>query len=214
MRDDLLLDESEVLVIANGVDINDCGLDVSFPIESVRGQVTVLEESTKSTGIDTALNSDFYITPSIAEKHYLGATYSRENNDQNIDECDNQLLLSLLEKQCPEIFTKNSIAGAWVGFRSMSKDRVAIVGAVPDKNFYEKEYVDIKDGRTNKKYSAAEYLKGLYVTAAHGSRGFTNSFICAEIIAAQVVGDTLPVSKTVLDYLHPSRFIVNDLKRR
>ena len=112
------------------------------------------------------------------------------------------------------VFNSESISSTWVGFRAMSKDRVPIVGAVPDQEFFVEEYADIKHGRKNKSYRPAEYLDGLYISAAHGSRGFTSSFLSAEIIAAQITGEPAPVSKRILDYLQPSRFIVNDLKRR
>ena len=112
------------------------------------------------------------------------------------------------------MFKKVYYSGAWVGFRTMSKDRKPIVGAIPDEDFFNKEYADIRHGKVNKNYQPAHYLKGLYISAAHGSRGFTSSFLCAEIIACQIEGESAPTSRRVLDYLNPSRFIVNDLKRR
>jgi len=105
------------------------------------------------------------------------------------------------------------VSGSWVGFRTVAKDRVPVVGAVPDETFFNAQYSDIRHGNTSKSYLPAEYLEGLYISAAHGSRGFTSSFISAEIIAAQLAGEPSPVNKKVLDYLNPSRFIVNDLKR-
>jgi tRNA 5-methylaminomethyl-2-thiouridine biosynthesis bifunctional protein len=96
----------------------------------------------------------------------------------------------------------------------MSKDRVAIVGAVPDSDYFSQAYADICHGKVNKEYQPAQYLDGLYISAAHGSRGFTSSFIAAEIVAALIEGEPLPVSNNVLDYISPSRFVVNDLKRR
>jgi tRNA 5-methylaminomethyl-2-thiouridine biosynthesis bifunctional protein len=112
------------------------------------------------------------------------------------------------------MFGEDDLCDAWVGFRSISKDRVPIVGAVPDVDFYEKEYADIRDGNNIRAYLPASYMDGLYISAAHGSRGFTSSFISAEVIASMLAGTPVPVSKRLLDYLSPSRFVVNDLKRR
>ena len=96
----------------------------------------------------------------------------------------------------------------------MSKDRVPIVGAIADETFFNEEYVDICHGKVNRNYQPAHYLPGLYLSSAHGSRGFTSSFLCAEIIASLIAGEPAPVSRRVLDYLSPSRFMVNNLKRR
>ena len=210
---DVPIDESDVLIIASGIDVNDFGLDLNLPVEQVRGQVVVLEKNIESSRITTAINSDVYITPAINNKHYLGATYSRDNSDVAVDESDVKFLFNSLDKVRCGLFDDDSISDYWVGFRAMSKDRVAIVGGLPDQNFFKTEYADINHGRKNKSYRAASHLKGLHISAAHGSRGFTNSFICAEIIAAQITGEPVSVSKSVLDYLNPSRFIINDLKR-
>lgn len=214
LSNDSLVDETDVLVIANGNNVNDCGLEPKMPVERIRGQVAELTNNDESLKIKTAINSGIYITPSIHGRHYLGATYSRDNRSVDIDGDDNKALLASLDRLYHGMFDKDAICNAWVGFRAMSKDRVAIVGAVPDRKFYDEEYADISHGRKHKTYSSADYLNGLYITAAHGSRGFTSSFLSAEVIAAQIVGEPVSVSKAVLDYLSPSRFIVNDLKRR
>jgi tRNA 5-methylaminomethyl-2-thiouridine biosynthesis bifunctional protein len=210
---DVLVNETDVVIIASGVEVNDFGLDISLPVEQVRGQIAVLEKNLESSQINTAINSGVYLTPAIYNKHYLGATYSRDNQDVAMDKSDVEFLFKSLDKVRHNLFNDDAIIDYWVGFRAISKDRVAIVGGLPDQNFFKSEYDDINHGRKNKSYRAASHLTGLYISAAHGSRGFTNSFLCAEIIAAQIAGEPMPVSKSVLDYLNPSRFVINDLKR-
>ncbi len=208
-----LVSEAEVLVIAGGNNINDYGLNMSFPVDSVRGQVAELYKNEESLNIKTAINSDVYLTPVLRGRHYLGASYSRNNYNLAMDPEENKELLESFDRVYEGVFNSQSISNTWVGFRAMSKDRVAIIGAVPNQKFFMEEYADINHGRKNKSYGQAQYLDGLYISAAHGSRGFTSSFLSAEIIAAQIAGEPVPVSKPVLDYLQPSRFIVNDLKR-
>lgn len=214
MHDDDLLKENEILIIANGTRINDLGLSLDFPVESIRGQVVELNENRASKIIKKILNADVHITPAINRMHYLGATYIKRCEMIEVCSDDNRRLLQSLDKIYPGIFKEDDINSSWVGFRTMSKDRVPIVGAIPDKAFFNKEYADICHGNTTKAYHSARYLKGLYISAAHGSRGFTSSFISAEIIASQIAGEPSPVNKKILDYLSPSRFIVNNLKRR
>ena len=209
-----LIQESEILVIANGMAINDLALSLKFPLEVIRGQVVELNESQASHQIKKTLNAEVHITPAINRKHYLGATYTRNSWNTEVSQKDNRALLESLNKIYPDIFKEDDVSKTWVGFRTMSKDRVPIVGAVADVSFFNKEYADIGLGSTTKIYPPASYLNGLYISAAHGSRGFTSSFLSAEIVASFISGEPDPVSKRVIDYLSPSRFIVNNLKRR
>ena len=214
LQESQLIKKTEILIMANGMAINDLALSVKFPLEGIRGQVVALNESQVSPQITRTLNADVHITPAINNKHYLGATYTRNSRNVEVSRKENRDLLASLNKYYPDNFTENDICDTWVGFRTMSKDRVPIVGAVPDEAFFDKEYADICHGNTTKTYQSANYLNGLYISAAHGSRGFTSSFLSAEIVASFINNDPSPVSKRVLDYLSPSRFIVNRLKRR
>ena len=206
--------DDEVLIVANGTEINELGLPIEFPVEAVRGQVAVLSANQASSLIKKTRNADVHITPAIDGRHYLGATYNRGSNITTAIQEDSKALLQSLGNIYPDMFNEDDCCDAWVGFRTISKDRVPIVGAVPDIPFYDEEYADIRHGSNTRVYRGAAYLDGLYISAAHGSRGFTSSFLSAEIVASLIDGSPMPVSKKVLDYLSPSRFVVNDLKRR
>ncbi len=214
LSDSQLIDTAEILIIANGTGVNELGLLPKFPVEAIRGQVVELNAKPISQQIKKTLNAAVHITPVINNKHYLGASYVRNCAELEVCQKDSMDLIESLNKIYPDMFKEDDYNGAWVGFRTMSKDRVPIVGAIPDEGFFNDEYADICHGKVNKKYQSAHYLKGLYISAAHGSRGFTSSLLCAEIIAGQIEGEPAAVSKRVLDYLNPSRFIVNNLKRR
>lgn len=209
-----LISEAEVLIIANGTGVNDLSLSLRFPVEAIRGQVIELNENKQSQKIKKIFNADVHITPAIKTKHYLGASYTRNGEMLGICQTENRKLLDSLDKMYPGIFKDEDCCKTWVGFRTISKDRVPIVGAVPDEVFFNHEYADIAHGSTIKTYQPGRYLNGLYISAAHGSRGFTSGFISAEIIASQIAGEPSPINKKILDYLSPSRFIVNKLKRR
>ena len=159
------------------------------------------------------INGSVHVTPSINGKHYVGASYSHTNDSLRIDKNETNKLVHSLDSILPGIFKNEDCVAAWAGFRIISIDRVPIVGAVPDKKFFENEYSDISYGRVKQSYQAAKNHDGLYISVAHGSRGFTTAFLSAEIIAAQINDEPMPVSKEVLNYLSPARFIVNDLKR-
>ncbi len=207
------ISSSEVLIIANGAAIKDIELPVDLPVDIVRGQVVTLTENEKSKKIISTLASKVTLSPSINRKHYLGASYSRNNESLNVDSDETKELIELLNATYHYEFSELDCIDEWVGFRTMPVDRVPIVGAVPDNAYFEKEYGDICHGKTNKTYPLAENLKGLYLSLGHGSRGFTSAFLSSEIICAQIVDEPAPVGRRVLNYLTPSRFIINNLKR-
>jgi tRNA 5-methylaminomethyl-2-thiouridine biosynthesis bifunctional protein len=211
--DNEVINTTGLLIVANGTGINNLGLPFNFPVESVRGQVAILHANEQSKQIKKTMNAKVHITPAINDRHYLGATYTVNSTDLSINAEDNNKLLASLNGMFPGMFTPDDYCGAWTGLRTIAKDRVPVAGAVADTEFFLREYADLCHGRVNKNYPPARHLKGLYISAAHGSRGFTSSFLCAEIIVAQIQGEPSPVSRRVLDYLNPSRFSVNDLKK-
>jgi len=85
-----------------------------------------------------------------------------------------------------------------------------IVGPVANIMFYQRHYHDLNKGRSPRTYPDAEYLPGLYVNVAHGSRGLTSAFLAAELVAAQLSNLPLPVTEKMYHALHPSRFIVRN----
>ena len=204
---------SDVLIIASGASADDFGLNLDLPVESIRGQVAALAAVDESSEMTKAVNAGKYFTPLIDGVHYIGATYNRGVNDVDVNDEDNVGLLKILNSFYPGKFDEGDIVSSWAGFRLMAKDRVPVVGAVPDTAFFKSEYADIRHGNNLKDYAAARYQEGLYVSLAHGSRGFTSSLLSAEVIAAQIEAEPLPVSDAVMNYLSPSRFIVNNLKR-
>jgi tRNA 5-methylaminomethyl-2-thiouridine biosynthesis bifunctional protein len=183
-------------------------------VESIRGQLVELNKSSYSDKIRQAVNAEVYITPEIDGKYFVGGSYSRDDSSTAINPDDNVALLDSLAASYPDVFSEQDISDAWVGFRPMSKDRVPMVGAIPDEMFFAQQYADINQGNTKKTYLPARYHPGLYMTAAHGSRAFTSCLLCGEIIAASIEGEPSLINRAVQAYLNPSRFIVNDLKRR
>ena len=213
LSEDTVINETETLVIANGIQLNNLGLEINFPVDTVRGQVAVLKAEKGTEKFVQAINTSVYLTPVIGQKHYLGASYARNNRCLAPTEEENKTLLKAFNTLFPSVFSEQSVLNSWVGLRTTSKDRVPIAGALPDMAFFNNQYADINKGKQNKVYVPAHHLKGLYVSAAHGSRGFTSSFLCAELIASQIEGEPIPMSKVLVDYVNPSRFTVNDLKR-
>ena len=204
---------AEVLVIANGVNANQFESVSWLPVSSVRGQLTEVTASEKSLALNKALSFDAYVTPEYKGKHYVGATYrvGDDNKERTQEEQDENL--NHLEQCLPNIFDKPEQLNGRVGFRPVSNDMTPIIGEVPDKQAFKEDYKELHHGRPRAKYPVAKYLSGLYVNAAHGSRGICSSFLSAEILLAMINDEPLPVSKEIVDHLSPARFLIRKLKR-
>ena len=204
---------AEVLVVANGVDVNQFEIISWLPVSSVRGQLTEVTASESSLALNKALSFDAYVTPEYKGKHYIGATYRVGDENQQLTQDEQDENLNHLEQCLPNIFNKPEKLNGRVGFRPVSNDMTPIIGEVPDKQAFKEDYKELHHGRPRAQYHQAKYLSGLYVNAAHGSRGICSSFLSAEILVAMMTNEPLPVSKEIVDHLSPARFLMRKLKR-
>ncbi len=204
---------AEVMIIANGVGANQFESVSWLPLSSVRGQITEIPASKKSASLNRALSFDAYVTPEHKGVHYAGATYRVGDDSPQLTQAEQDETLSHLEQCLPGVFTPPGQLTGRVGFRPVSDDMTPIVGAVPDKNAYAEDYKELHHGRPHAHYPPARYLSGLYVSAAHGSRGICSSFLSAEMLAAMIVNEPLPVNRQIVEHLNPARFLMRKLKR-
>jgi tRNA 5-methylaminomethyl-2-thiouridine biosynthesis bifunctional protein len=204
---------SETVVIANGTGVTDVDMTSWLPVSAVRGQMTEVLSSAKSVNLRHALSFDAYVTPDCDGVHYVGASYSMSEKTKELLEVDQDENISRLEQMLPDMFTRPAELTGRVGFRPVSIDRVPIVGAVPDVEAFNNLYKDLHHGKPVSYYKKGQYQLGLYVSAAHGSRGMCSCFLSAEIVASMVEGSPLPVGREVSDMINPARFLIRNLRR-
>lgn len=205
--------KAPVLIIALGIDSESFFPNNSFLLQKIRGQVTFLPKA-----IDTKqpLCANGYVCPYIEGKQIIGATYIKDDNCLHVREDDNiQNLLHVKEfLTCKEDFNPKKLDGR-VSFRSSSNDRFPIIGAICDEEFYKKEYKALpwKKHKPNL-FENASYLKNLYISTAHGSRGLTSAILGANIITSMCEGLPIPLEENLLHALHPARFTIRRLQRQ
>lgn len=204
---------AEVMIIANGVAANQFQISSWLPISSVRGQITEIPATEKSASLNRAVSFDAYVTPAHNGKHIVGASYMVGDENKALTQAEQDENIQRLEQCLPNLFTKPEQLNGRVGFRAVSDDRTPIVGAMPDRTKFQQDYKDLHHGRPNAQYPAARNISGLYINAAHGSRGICSSFLCAEILTAMMVNTPLPTSKNIVEHLSPARFLIRKLKR-
>lgn len=187
-----------------------------LPLGSIRGQVSIAAASPATSLLRTVLCHDGYISPRLPDgSHCLGATFQPGNTDLSLRQQDHEANHALLAEALPELAGMLPPPGEWQGrtaLRCQSPDYLPLVGPVADRARFLDAYAGLRDGKVMD-YPELPVLPGLYVNVAHGSKGFSHAALAAELLAAEINGEPAPVSRAVLDALHPMRFRAREIRR-
>jgi tRNA 5-methylaminomethyl-2-thiouridine biosynthesis bifunctional protein len=200
--------EADILVIANANDADTLSQSAHIPLTAIRGQLTVLQATESTEKLRTVMCGEGYISPSIDNLHYLGATFTLDDHDIKVRAKDHASNLSLLKKMSATLYEHihNNIVSGRVAWRSQTPDYLPAAGLLLDTKalmagkFY---YNDSPD--------KLPWSPGLYVNVGHGAKGFLTAPLCAEIIAASATNSKAPVPIDLLNALQPNRFILRKL---
>jgi tRNA 5-methylaminomethyl-2-thiouridine biosynthesis bifunctional protein len=119
---------------------------------------------------------------------YAGATYEVVDQTAAPDKTQHQTNLEKLRQLLPaaaQALEPAFAAGrvqAWRGTRCVSADRLPLAGALEGGD-----------------------APSLWISAAMGSRGLSFSVLCAELLAARMGAEPLPLEASLARFLHPRR---------
>ncbi|MDD5392093.1 MAG: FAD-dependent 5-carboxymethylaminomethyl-2-thiouridine(34) oxidoreductase MnmC [Thiothrix sp.] len=205
---------SEVTVIASGREADQWAQTAFLPFMPVAGQTSRVPVSAYSARLKTTLGHEGYMTPNVGGQHIFGATFARNVREAVLDESANITNFQQMQHYLPELAgSLDGVESAHAAVRMTTPDRYPVVGALPDVAFFQQAYADLRYGNARQKYPPAQYQPGLFISAGYGSRGLATSGLCAELLAALMTGEPLPVQDTLYHNLHPARFLVRQLKR-
>ncbi len=116
--------------------------------------------------------------------------------------------------------------GGRVSFRSAAVDHRPLIGALPERETYLSVFAPLQNGpraardayeklRSEQSGSNAPdiWLRGLYTISGLGSRGILYSQLGAEWLASLILGEPLPVERSVAHALCPARFLARQLRQ-
>jgi len=198
--------QARTVIVANGAGANQLAPAAFLPLARVRGQVTHLAAQAMpgldlNRGPGLVLCREAYLTPAFNGVHSAGASYDDDDDpalrassqQQNLDKLRSMLGASM--RNDAPIGVDAPLRGR-VGFRSVAPDRLPLVGALPDPAFV----------------LGAERLRelprqgGLYALLGYASRGLTWAPLAAELLAASLEGEPLPLETGLAAALDPGRF--------
>jgi tRNA 5-methylaminomethyl-2-thiouridine biosynthesis bifunctional protein len=228
--DGTVLGEADVVVLASGVEAKKLSPECDLSLFAKRGQLSLVNPSDISRKLKVGLSYGGYATPALGDDalHVLGATYQRCPDWENLswqeldngDDDENIGLLSSRSETLADIFGEDvadNVAGGRASLRTTTEDHAPVIGSLFSDVSFRAVYGDLHHGKPARNYTSATDLDGpggLYVLTAFGSRGFALATLAAEILVAQMFGLPIPVEKSVIEAIHPARFLVRALKRR
>ena len=203
-----------MLVLANGYQAKAFSQLAWLPVEKVRGQVHRVRSDPQITNLQCVMCYDGFLIPEQQGTHFVGATYDHDNDSRQFDRLQAEQLTNRLNQWAPQVDTKQlQICEGRVAFRTMSPDRLPIIGPVPRLEDFREAYQAANNGQYGPHFPVDAALPDLFVSVGHGSRGLLSCLLGAELIASQVEDQPLPIEADLVRAVDPCRFLVRAVKR-
>ncbi len=207
--------QSELVVLCTGHQVNDLMTKEFMPVQAVRGQVSHLKTNEHLSNLNTVICHKGYLTPQWQNLHCAGASFLKD--DDNIDyrasEDDSNIQQQNDFLSDDELtFSSDMLDSARAGIRAKTLDHLALLGNAFDNEVLTQQFKDYWKGRAVKE--TTEVKQGLYIMSGLGSRGLCSAPLLAEILAATINNEALPLNMPALTALQPNRFLLKKLKRR
>nr|WP_193568816.1 bifunctional tRNA (5-methylaminomethyl-2-thiouridine)(34)-methyltransferase MnmD/FAD-dependent 5-carboxymethylaminomethyl-2-thiouridine(34) oxidoreductase MnmC [Citrobacter sp. NCU1] len=207
--------EHQVVVLANGHQINRFDQTQPLPVYSVGGQVSHIPTTSALSALRQVLCYDGYLTPQnpVNQHHCIGASYHRGSEETRYREDDQQQNRQRLIDCFPhaEWAKEVDVSGkeARCGVRCATRDHLPMVGNVPDYDATLIQYANLAEH--NADAESAPVYEDLFMLGALGSRGLCSAPLCAEILAAQMSEEPVPLDAGTLAALNPNRLWIRKL---
>jgi tRNA 5-methylaminomethyl-2-thiouridine biosynthesis bifunctional protein len=191
------------VVLAGGAGSIALAQAARLPLSALRGQVTHLDAATLPA-LPFVLCREAYLTPAAGGVACAGATYDLDADPQlrPASQQENLERLRALVSD-PAAGAGAPLAGR-VGFRSVAPDRLPLVGALPDFD---------AAGSTERLRDVPRH-PGLHGLLGYASRGLIWAPLCAELLAARLENEPLPLEASLVDALDPARFVLRARRAR
>ncbi|OJA06873.1 bifunctional tRNA (5-methylaminomethyl-2-thiouridine)(34)-methyltransferase MnmD/FAD-dependent 5-carboxymethylaminomethyl-2-thiouridine(34) oxidoreductase MnmC [Halomonas sp. QHL1] len=214
--------EADQVVIASAHLANRFAQTAELPLQSVRGQISELTLPDEVEGPKRVICAGGYVAPALDAVLTFGASFvpnnattdvTADDHQRNIDELRQTLpaLVAELEQAGIELSPENLQGRAAV--RAASPDKTPYAGPVPVAEAWRADYSLLSKDATRVAEIPGRHYPGLWISTAHGSRGFASAPLCAEVIASRICDEPMPLEAPLVDHLHPGRRIISGIIR-
>ena len=215
-----LLASAPVVVLCNASNVVQFSQTQHLPLSRVRGQTTQLPATTASQSINCVVCANGYISPARDNTHTIGASFNFADDSQEATLAEHRSNLALLHELAPSFqlhCATDTIDVATLqghaAFRCTSIDYLPMVGPVAEHQSFIQTYADLRKDARLPLTQPCPWHQGLYVNTAHGSRGLLSAPLAAELLAAWICAEPLPLPLELAQQCHPNRFALRALIR-
>jgi tRNA 5-methylaminomethyl-2-thiouridine biosynthesis bifunctional protein len=195
--DGAIVTTAPTVVLASGAGATGFAQAARLPLAAIRGQVTHLPAAALPP-LSFVLCREAYLTPAADGLVCAGATYDLDDDHalRQASQRENIERLRALVSD-PNVAADAALAGR-VGFRCVAPDRLPLVGRLPD----------FDAAGTTERLRDVPRHPGLHSLLGYASRGLIWAPLAAELLAAQLEGEPLPLELSLVDALDPARFVL------
>ncbi|MDT8894477.1 bifunctional tRNA (5-methylaminomethyl-2-thiouridine)(34)-methyltransferase MnmD/FAD-dependent 5-carboxymethylaminomethyl-2-thiouridine(34) oxidoreductase MnmC [Halomonas sp. I1] len=214
--------EADQVVIAAATASNGFAQTTALPLQPVRGQISRLALPDGTPAPRRVVCAGGYAMPPRDGALTFGASFTPNDTDATTREADHVANLEELERTLPGYLAALVEAGADVSpgaldgraaVRAASPDKSPYAGPVPDADAWRRDYAALAKDATRVPDLPGRHHAGLWISAAHGSRGLASAPLTAELLASRICDEPLPLEAPLVDHLHPGRRLIRDLMR-
>lgn len=171
-----------------------------LPIHTVRGQISIVKTSEVTKDLRSNLCYGGYCSIAYDGRHVVGSTFQPWLTDTALREEDHSEIMEKLSMASPDFSKDMTYLGGRAALRVAAKDRVPLIGSVPDKLAWEKGH------ETD--------WPALYITTAHGSHGLISALLGAEILTRMILQEPQAAPSSTLAHLSPARFLHREKRKK
>jgi len=177
-----LIAEAPVVILANAADARALHPGAELPLDAVRGQVSHLPDA-PGRALAVPVCGEGMVVPQPRGGFCTGATMHVDDRDPTVRTADHAENVARAESLLPG-FTAGADPAQLTGhaaFRASTPDRLPLVGALAGTD-------------------------GLHALLGLGMRGLVWAPLCAELLAARLEGEPLPLERELASAVDPGRF--------
>lgn len=212
-RNGAILETSEVVIVAAGTSSTTFQQTSSLNIKAVRGQLAFAAPTEASSRLKIPVCHRGYILPARNGTHIIGATFEPDKYDDALSSENHEMLLQRTEQYLPQLQLDRSAPLGRVSFRAQSRDKLPLVGMVPNSDLLQQAYSKSDPKRPPTSYPEETRHPGLYVNTAHGSHGLSSAPLAAEHIASSMFGEPCALERALDDALDPARQLLRKYRQ-
>jgi tRNA 5-methylaminomethyl-2-thiouridine biosynthesis bifunctional protein len=192
-----VLAQAPTVVLAGGAGARHFEQGARLPLDTLRGQVSHIDAAALPA-LPLVLCREAYVTPASRGICCAGATYDLDPNPELSQASHEENLSRLRSLLSDPAAAMDAPLQGRVGFRTVAPDRLPLVGSLPDF---------AAAGGTERLRDVPRY-PGVHGLLGYASRGLTWAPLAAELLAARLEGEPLPLESALVDALDPARFVL------